>query len=305
MDTTLEAGQFAAPLPFPISRAAASPETIRANVLACLERGLPELVLCKPHKLTMYVAAGGPSLKDTWNDLRLYTAAVNHAHDWLIERGVIPHACGLIDPSEVLAAQIKPHRNVTYFVASMCHPAVFDKLKEHKVVVWHASSPGADILSLLPESAFLIAGGSSMALRWRNLGYALGFRRFEFHGVDSSFETDHHVYSHEQDDDLDIVQWGGFKSHPALICQASEFFRVHETFQRPGVDQTSVEVRGSGLLPTLWRKYVETQKNQLIERHARTINKGALAMADNLEAFGLTEEDLKPHNSSDGENVIL
>lgn len=294
--TTTEAGGFVPPLPFPISRCAAPREDIRANVLSCLERRLPELVLCNPHQLTLYVAAGGPSLKGTAHELRTYTAAVNKAHDWLIEHGKVPQACGLLDPTDAIADQITPHRNVTYFVASMCHPSTFERLKGFRVVVWHASSPGADVHELLPDDAIVIAGGSSMALRWRNVGYALGFRKNEFHGVDSSFEDDHHVYPHAQDDGLDVVQWGGFRSHPALMCQASEFFKVHETFKRPGIEPTSVEVRGSGLLPTLWRQYREielTEQERAEAVHGRKINMEAVGVADHPEAFGLTDDDLR------------
>lgn len=239
----------AGPLPIPLinTKCIATNEQIRENIRSALGRKLPEVRRCNRHSLQMSVVGGGPSLEDTFGKLTGYIASVNKAHDWLLEQGIVPNACNLLDPMPVVADVITPHKDVTYFVASMCHPSVFDKLKGYHVVLWHASALAGEE-DIIVEG-LRIGGGCTTALRWLNLGYVCGFRSFHFHGMDSSFPGKrHHVYDYPQDDDLACVELHGFRTHFGLLAQLSDFFRVLKRFREPDIEPVEIEIHGDGLL---------------------------------------------------------
>ncbi len=199
----------------------------------------------------MSVAAGGPSLEDTYGSLSGYVAAVNGSCRWLLERGIVPNACGVLDPGEHIADIIEADKRVTYFVASICHPSVFDKLKRCHVVLWHPSgSPECEILleSLFPDSWFMIGGGCTMGLRWLNLGFVCGFRSFAFHGLDSSFRG---VATHAYPDRADAkehITVSGRRTRLNFVNQVQDFFASLDTHARISAEQVNVEVYGEGLL---------------------------------------------------------
>jgi hypothetical protein len=78
-------------------------------------------------------------------------------------------------------------------MASVCHPDFWETLKGKNVKVWHLVN-GDDFETVAwvaqhhPEGMeSLIGGGSSVGMRAMNVSAALGFRRFDIHGMDCSF----------------------------------------------------------------------------------------------------------------------
>lgn len=255
------AGNCPVPLPRLISKMAAEPEEIRQNMRSSRERGLPEVRLCKPHFVTLSIVGGGPSIAQTYRDIPegSYIGCVNKAHDWLIERGVIPHACCLLDPLAVLADQVTPRKDVKYFVASCCNPAVFDKLKGYHVELWHASTL-SDEASVLGDSDYvLVGGGCTAALRWINLGYLFGFRRFDMFGMDSSYVGKrHHVYEHKQDDEIRTIEVDGYTTHIWMVEQVYHFFDLIERMKDDDYARCEFKVYGDGLLQHCVQKKFES-----------------------------------------------
>lgn len=250
--------QSSPPFRFDFTRAICTPEMARHAISEALKRGLPEVKACKAHNLRMAIVAGGPSVEDTVGEIKGYIAAVNKAHDWLIEKGIVPQACGLLDPVPWMAHYVHPHKDVTYFVASQCHGLLFDKLKGHKVVLWHAGQ-GEQIRveDIVPPGTVLIPGGTSMAMRWLDLGYFLGFRAFDFHGFDSSHRKGgkHHAYEFRQDDDLPTQEIDGYVTWPGWLMQINDFFLRMERFTRDeAMDPIEVRLHGDGLLQHLWKQ---------------------------------------------------
>jgi len=254
-----ELGRFllAEGLPFPHieSRCFEDNETVRENIKSAVSRGLPEVRLCKPHTHKLSIAAGGPSLNDTMGDLTGYIGALNGSHDHLISKGIVPNACGMMDAGDIVAELITPHPDVTYFVASMCHPSVFDKLKDCHVVLWHASNgPDCPITDLLDPDSVVIGGGTTIGLRWLNLGYVCGFRDFSFHGLDSSYRELRHAYE-QPSDQTDKVMAYGYETAIPLTVQVNCFLKMMERMKQPDVDPISVELHGDGLLQHVWNNF--------------------------------------------------
>lgn len=235
-------------------------ELTLSNMRSALDRGLPEVRYCRHHGHTLSVAAGGPSLSDTVGELDGYIAAVNGSQRWLKDRDILPDACGVCDPYERMADIIDVDRRVRYFVSSTCHPAVFDKLKDCRVELWHSSgAEGAQEIcqERNPDNWLMVGGGCTMGLRWINLGYVLGFRRFHLHGFDSSFrDSETHAYPDRRDGDGEhtlIVD--GFKTRANFLGQVADFRMLLERYLQPDIEPVAIEVFGDGLLQTRWAQY--------------------------------------------------
>jgi hypothetical protein len=195
--------------------------------------------------------------------------AINAVPQFLRKRGIPVDACVLLDPDPYLTDLIEPHLQTVFFVASQCHPSVFDKLTGCKVIVWHAWADvgEADIIAAAGRPFCILGGGSTTALRCINLFYELGFRRFEYHGLDSSIPEDgrHHAYDQQDLGDGNIpirVAKPGqpdaeFMTTIALARQAQDFLDVLARFEsgaRTGeLDPIAVTVKGTGLLPHINR----------------------------------------------------
>ena len=235
-------------------------ELTLSNMRSAMDRGLPEVRPCRRHDHTLSVAAGGPSLSDTVGELTGYIAAVNGSQAMLKDRGVLPDACGICDPYEKMADIIDVDRRVRYFVSSTCHQSVFDKLSDCHVEIWHASgAKGAVELckNKRPDDWFVIGGGCTMGLRWINLGYVLGFRRFHLHGMDSSFrDSGTHAYPDRRNNDgKATLILDGFKTRANFLGQVADFRMLLERYLEPDIEPVAIEVFGDGLLQTRWREY--------------------------------------------------
>jgi len=231
-----------------------------SNMRSALKRDLPRVGYRKRHNHTLSVAAGGPSLEDTVGDLTGYIAAVNGSQGWLKDRDILPDACGICDPHERMADIIDADRRVRYYVSSTCHPAVFDKLKDCRVELWHSS--GAEGATEIcqeadPDGWFMIGGGCTMGLRWINLGYVLGFRRFHLHGMDSSFrDSGTHAYPDRRDGDSKATLLvDGYMTRANFLGQIADFRMLLDRYAEPDIEPVAIEMFGDGLLQKRWGEY--------------------------------------------------
>ena len=229
---------------------------------SAIARGVPLATICQPHKMLMAIAGGGPSLADTYQELTGAVVAINGSLGWLLSNGVKPHLCGICDPGEHIADMIVADPQVRYYVASTCNPAVFDKLQGCDVRLWHitpnstADPAGATAIlhEAYPAHWHAIGGGCTMGLRWIDLGYFLGFRRFHIHGMDSSFRGGStHAYP-DRADTKDRITYAGRETRPNFMAQLYDFFGLLNRFAitDPFID---IEVFGDGLLQDEWRRF--------------------------------------------------
>lgn len=233
------------------------------NMRSAIARDLPLIDICKPHDLTMSIAGGGPSLADTFDDLEGYVCAINGSLKWLVDKGLkegVSYACGICDAGEHIADQIIAHPDVRYYVASVCDPKVFDKLKDCDVRLWHvtpnSTEDAAGVEDVLNDAYAMwhaIGGGCTMGLRWIDLGYYLGFRKFKLHGMDSSFRETSHAYP-DRADHKEWIEFNGRKTRFNFLAQVYDFAELLERLwdQDRSIE---IEVFGDGLLQDEWNAF--------------------------------------------------
>ena len=247
------------------------PEIIRSQVEANLARDLPLFVGQLANKGCALIVGGGPSLNDRLPGLRFHHRrkgiifALNGAHDWLIERGIVPDFHVLLDARQENTRFVqKPHRAVTYLIASQCHPEVFDALKGQNVIQWNAclSNPDHDrevAETFKHKPVMMVGGGSTVGLKTINLTYLWGFRKIHLYGFDSSYKDGkNHAYRQDINDaesPTEITVSGKtFTCAPWMTRQAEEFQRQYAQLQGLGV---SIHVHGDGLIPWITKQHME------------------------------------------------
>ena len=236
-----------------------------SNMRSALARGLPDVAPCRPHGHMLSVAGGGPSLADTYHDMSGFICAVNGSLAWLLDHPIktgASYACGVLDAGAHIADMVVADRKVRYYVASICDPSVFDKLEGCDVRLWHVTPNSTEVPDQLealldelrPGIWHAIGGGCTMGVRWLDLGYFLGFRRFHLHGLDSSFrEGATHAYP-DRADTKERLMFRGRETRPNFLAQLYDFFAVLNrlSIQDPFID---IEVFGDGLLQDQWKEF--------------------------------------------------
>jgi FkbM family methyltransferase len=262
-DFTARAGDI---VPFNFTLVPAhSPEELHANIRSSVARGLPAVTApCAPNDDVLSVAGGGPSLADTYQELEGCIAAINGSLTFLLNHDVVPTLCGVCDPSPHMVDIVEADRRITYFLASIVHPTVYDKLLKANCTVyrWNGSSvPGAEkVLDEIEPNYFLVGGGSTMGLRWITLGYAFGFRKFHLHGMDSSFRVNPERASHAYPDHQDNKEWIGFEGYQTrvnFIGQVCDFIGWMERLKEADADPVEIRMFGDGLLQSKFRQWKE------------------------------------------------
>jgi hypothetical protein len=133
---------------------------------------------------------------------------------------------------------------------------VFDKLRGCHVVLWHPLGPPGleDLLKqLMPHDWFAIGGGTTMGLRWLNLGYVMGFRTFRMHGLDSSFRDDR-THAYPDRDRGQVVTVNGRRTRLNFLVQIEDFKALLERFGQPDFEPIDLDVLGDGLLQDQWKR---------------------------------------------------
>lgn len=161
-----------------------------SNLDSTLARGL---AVCKREAKRdgpLAIVASGPSVSGYLDELREWHGeiwAINGAYDYLLGKGIIPHGFISIDPLPGLAQYIQhPHEDTTFYIASICDPAVFDALDGYKVKLWHPASDDTQY----PKGDIVIIGGTTTATRAPYLALLLGWREIVLFGVEGSYASE-------------------------------------------------------------------------------------------------------------------
>lgn len=207
------------------------------------------------------VCGSGPSFEREYPYVVGDILACNGAHDFLIERGVIPRFAVFFDAAELMDGFIRrPHSDVTYLIASRCHESVFKRLEGYNVVVWHCMGDSG-LLELLQDGEKMepaIHGGSAAVGRGMVVAHELGYRDCHLFGTDSSFDGDRHhigaalvpenaievcaIYNGERGKWYHSTAW--------MAGQVEDFMDAAPQLKKKGFDIT---VHGTGLLPDMAR----------------------------------------------------
>ena len=256
-----------------MARCVADFPTIKEHVTYCCGLGLkfftPTLT---PHNLEAVLVGSGPSVKTQVNNLKSKRKkdkylffGIKGGHDFLLENKIQPHFGLAVDPLEKIHREnfLKKANDCKYFIASQCHPTLFDTLLERgeDVIIWHLATDNMQKWTRDPESPvyrhYMIPGGSTSGLRAMVLAYSMGFRRFHLYGYDSCLSGElrkvtGETYNEKKADGTSktlelVVGKKKFFADPAMASQANEFQTILQGFQRPG-DPFFVRGYGEGLI---------------------------------------------------------
>ena len=231
----------------------ANDEVLTSHVKSAMTRGLPVVGQYAPHDMVAIMVGCGPSVVSQLDSIRKQKErgrpifAMVWAHDWLIDHGIIPDVAVVVDPQDKDWFK-RPNPNVDYFIASQCHPSVFDRMKDYKVELWHLNFGDG---SAFPPCTKLINGGSSTGLRAIVLLHTMGFGRFELYGFDSCLKDGLlRVNGDLPKPNQKVVpirvgkRW--FKCNPAMAVQADEFQDLYKLCK--GI---TIQSHGDGLITAI------------------------------------------------------
>ena len=215
------------------------------------------------------VVGFGPSLNNTWEKIRdfQFIISCSGSHKFLIERGIIPSYHVEVDPRSHKVGLIgPPHKDVTYLIASTCHPKVFDHLEGFNVKLWHVFDSAEEGLRTLPHGEWAITGGCDVGLRSITIARFLGFTDLHIFGLDGSTPepTLRHAAAHpKQFKEMDYAEVGGRKFFTTIGMLAAAQQVRHELDELPDV---TPHFYGDGMIQEMMKDY----------RRGESVNKGQI-----------------------------
>jgi hypothetical protein len=241
-------------------QAAGTAEELCSNIRSALARGLPELTLAPiKHDGTMVLVASGWSMPDFINSIKAQQAvgrpivAIKAAHDFLVENGVEPDLWVNLDPRDRTSGIQRLNDHTVYMPSSRCPPSTFDYLKSKKVLLWHSWAEGPEMQAIGPGK-LAIGGGTTSGLRAINIGYILGYRKFELYGYDSCNRADgvKRFTGDLAGQTIDVFVGGPdgrkFSCNMAMAQQANEFQKIYQV-----MSDVSINAHGPGLIAEILR----------------------------------------------------
>jgi hypothetical protein len=172
-------------------------EELHTNFHATLERGFTPIndLLGAYAGASCSIVGAGPSINETHKELVGDVIAINSAIGFLLDAGIVPKFGLLWDGTEIVEKFARPHPDITYLVASRCHPKVFERLAGCKVIVWHAGGDHniaevmvrPEVIEKLKIPQPLVNGGSAGVTRTIYLASALGYTDIHIFGADSCY----------------------------------------------------------------------------------------------------------------------
>jgi hypothetical protein len=232
---------------------ACPPETFRNYVERNLSRDLPEIALTEAHDNPLYIAASGPTLRETHLGLegKDNIWALNNAHDYLLRQGIAPTFGVAHAPEYQVLDYFKDVREGSqYLFASCTHPDLIDYVldKGGKVTLWNSDCPedwGVDF-----RGRSTIFGGGTIGLRSLDLAWVLGYRDVHLLGLDACISDDGRIgpdlplYEDRRKDILVFMCNGrAFRALPGYARQVEDFGRT----VRP-LTGMSITMYGDGML---------------------------------------------------------
>jgi hypothetical protein len=225
---------------------------------------------------TLIIVAGGPSLEECIEEIRDLSQAgekilaCNGAYQYLQEAGIAPWAMMILDTDENNSDFVKIRNGHTiHLIASRCHKSVFDMFppwggQRLDVRVWDISAnvdeinangrPVVGDKSVTANGGKRVASGSTVAIQALISGFNMGFRNFEFFGMDSCVMNDrHHTYSQPWNDECEVwpdpiyVGDRGFICESWMILQAQDFQKILRVMW----PYIGLKVHGDGLIAAI------------------------------------------------------
>jgi hypothetical protein len=187
---------------------------VLANIAHSIRLGYPQVRPQAPQRDRICLVGGGPSLEDTFHELRdLYFAGakvitVNGSYQWCLERNIRPSAHIVMDARPENARFVDPVvPQCRYFLASQCDPATWARVEgRDNVWIFHAVAGDNDQIKPLLDDYYRgqwapTPGGTTVILRALSVLRMTGFLRFDLFGVDSCYMGEkHHAYAQPENE---------------------------------------------------------------------------------------------------------
>lgn len=258
-----------------------------SQMAIALQYGWPRLKQVPiDERKSLTIACYGPSLADTYKDMKRPIMSMSGATQWLADHGVVPDYHVAMDPrADNVPYVVPPIHGVHYLIATVCHPSMWKALLGHEpVTLWHTYSGEEtyDWVKSMDPDQLVIRGGSTIGLTALHLGGIMGYRHFEVHGMDGSFKSldrkERHAgvhYGHKQN--KDGITWAaGGKNYATSKIMANA---VAETLNAMSLYPMFCVFHGDGLTQALIREKNfqnaccadETEKADRIRKATATI----------------------------------
>lgn len=236
------------------------------------------------------VVGAAPSLEFTHTELVGDVLAINSAIGYLLEKGIVPKWAMIWDCAEICEKFAVPHPKITYLVASRCHPKVFERLKDCKVVVWHAAGDNnvvelmnrPDVIAKQPCAEPLINGGTAGVTRGIFVATALGYKDLHIFGADSSYSASGKTHingSLVPEKDVQVSLGNSppifFRTTPEWCAQVEEYRAIYTIMAHCGPGITFA-VYGEGMFKTMHDILVAQHAHMGHEKFLQHINQQEL-----------------------------
>lgn len=248
------------------TRKSFNPEQVEdalSNIRHSLALELPQfLPSAEPRKGSLILVGGGPSMAQSLVTIRRLAArrgarviAFNDAIKYLLDRHIPVWGSVFME-----VAPWRPDflenvpKGLTYLVASETNPRSYEILMDSgaKIVQWHAME-GIGEEKLIGDkfdgAVPLIPGGVTALTRAFFLGHAMGYRRFEVFGADSSHGPGgSHAYYDRDGQKITDIQCAGewFKAPGYLARQCEDLIKIVECHHGK---MMNIRVHGHGMFP--------------------------------------------------------
>ncbi len=241
------------------------------HVRSAMRRPIPHFGPSPQNDHEAILVGSGPSVRKDVEKIKAlidkggYVFAIKAAHDFLIDNGIIPDVALMVDPQpHIVRCFQKKRADVIYFVASQCHPTVFDYFKDNKVVLWHLLT-GKEGEQEAINHEIALGGGSTSGMRAMTLAWSMGFRKMHLFGYDScmvnydpeknpvqELKIDGTLAKEKEPMKLWIAE-KTFYCNPAMAAQCTEFEKVMNAFRCA----VQLKVHGEGAIPHLAQTRME------------------------------------------------
>ena len=250
---------------------------IKENAEYCMDLGLK--VFCpslEPNDLEAVLVGSAPSIFKQVSSIRkrrknpkCRVFGIKGGHDFLVKNKIQPDFGVAVDPLPKIVKEnfLLDAKACTYFIASQCHPSLFDGLlkREKEVVIWHLLTNS--LLEWSKEDGspiyehYMIPGGSTSGLRAICLAFGMGFRKFHLYGFDSCLQGDLRKVNgemakntEEKPDEVIELHAAGktFRADKAMAAQGQEFQSLLDNIAK--ADSIKVKAYGQGLIQALCRE---------------------------------------------------
>jgi len=217
------------------SRTAYTLEAEIRQIETCVKKGYPRLQLRDIKDEWLSVVGFGPSLHDTWREIKHPFVTVSGALDFMQDKGVIPDYHAECDGRDYKTKHLEHANHTTkYFMASVCNPRMWDLLEGCHVEYWHTAN-GQHVVDWIGKNdlgSVLIAGGSNIGLTAIHVGGILGYRKFRLYGFDGNFRGDvRHAGKHYAEPQRRIVRTANghrWDTSPQMSHACDEFLRLYD-----------------------------------------------------------------------------